>query len=58
MEDITPNIDKSQYGNKAGSATDHMMVSLVDKVLSLLDETDGHAAVIAALGKPSNLITG
>ena len=49
MEDIAPNIDPSQYGNQEGTGTDHMMVALLDKVLAMLDESDGHAAVIAAL---------
>ena len=49
MEDISPMIDNSQYGNQEGSGTEHMMVALVDKILSLLDETDGHAAVVAAM---------
>ena len=49
MEDISPNIDPSQFGNQPGTGTDHMMVALLDKILAVLDESDGHAAVIAAL---------
>ena len=49
LEDIFPHIDPSQYGNQEGTGTDHMMVALLDKVLSILDESDGHAAVITAL---------
>ena len=49
MEDISPNIDPSQFGNQPGTGTDHMMVAFLDKILSMLDESDGHAAVIAAL---------
>ena len=37
MEDISPMIDNSQYENQEGSGTEHMMVALVDKILSLLD---------------------
>ena len=44
LEDISPHIDPSQYGNQEGTGTDHMMVALLDKVLSILD-----AAVITAL---------
>ena len=29
--------------------TDQMMVALLDKVLAMLDESDGHAAVVTAL---------
>ena len=49
MEDISGNIDPAQYGNREGTGTDHMMVALLDRVLAMLDESDGHAAVIAAL---------
>ena len=49
MEDISPNIDPSQFGNQPGTGTEHMMVAFLDKILSMLDESDGHAAVIAAL---------
>ena len=49
MEDITPNIDPAQYGNQAGTGTDHMIVAMLDKILAMLDESDGHAAIIAAL---------
>ena len=49
MKDIGPCIDSSQFGNQEGTGTDHMMVALLDQVLAMLDESDGHAAVIAAL---------
>ena len=49
MEDIGPSIDPSQFGNQEGTGTDHMMVAFLDRVLAMLDESDGHAAVIAAL---------
>ena len=49
MENISPNIDPSQFGNQEGTGTDHMMVALLDKILAMLDQSDGHAAVITAL---------
>ena len=49
MEDISPNIDPSQFGNQPGTGTDHMMVVFLDKIRSMLDESDGHAAVIGEI---------
>ena len=49
MHDISPNIDKSQYGNMKGSSTEHMIVSLMDKILQLLDKNSNKSAVIASL---------
>ena len=49
MEDISPNLDPSQYGNQEGTGTDHMLVALLDKILLMLDESDGHAAVITSM---------
>ena len=49
MEDISPNIDPAQFGNQPGTGTDHMMVAMLDRILLMLDESDGHAAVITAL---------
>ena len=37
MEDISPKIDRSQYGNQKGTSTEHMMVKLMDRILQLLD---------------------
>ena len=42
IEDISPNIDPSQFGNQPGTGTDHMMVVFLDKIRSMLDESDGH----------------
>ena len=49
MEDISPNIDPAQFGNQPGTGTDHMMVAMLDRIILMLDESDGHAAVITAL---------
>ena len=49
MEDIEPNIDRSQYGNRKGTSTEHLMVKLMDKILDLLDKNNNHSAVIASL---------
>ena len=49
MEDIGSKIDKSQYGNKKGISTEHMMVNLMDKILKLLDNNNNRSAVIASM---------
>ena len=49
MDDISPNIDQSQYGNMKGSSTEHMIVCLMDKILQLLDKNSNKSAVIASL---------
>ena len=49
MEDIEPNIDRAQYGNRKGTSTEHLMVKLMDKILDLLDKNNNHSAVIASL---------
>ena len=49
MEDISPKIDRSQYGNQKGTSTEHMMVKLMDKILRLLDNNNNCSAVIASL---------
>jgi hypothetical protein len=49
MEDIGPNIDKSQFGNQKGTITEHMIVCMMDKVLQLLDNNNTRSAVIASL---------
>ena len=42
-------IDKSQYGNKKGISTEHMMVNLMDKIFKLLDNNNNRSAVIASI---------
>ena len=49
LEDIKPNLDPAQYGNEAGSGTEHLLVAMRDKILKLLDTREGNAAVVAAL---------
>ena len=49
MEDISQNIDKSQFGNQKGTSTEHMIVCMMDKVLQLLDNNNTRSAVIASL---------
>ena len=49
MEDISPNLDPSQFGNQKGTSTEHMIVCLMDRVLQLLDNNNNESAVIAAL---------
>ena len=54
MEDITPNIDIGQFGGQAGMGTEHMLVSLVNRILTLLDNNTDPTAVIAAMVDWSN----
>ena len=49
LEDIQHQLDPSQYGNEAGSGTDHLLVAFVDKVLKLLDTSESYTAVLAAM---------
>ena len=49
LEDIEPNLDPAQYGNKKGTGTDHMLISFVDKILSHLDNNLGSPGVLATM---------
>ena len=49
MEDIEPNLDPAQYGNQKGTGTDHMLISLIDKILSHLDNNLGSPGVLATM---------
>ena len=49
LEDIAPNIDKSQFGNQKGTSTEHLLVKLMDKILGLLDKNPNRSAVIASM---------
>ena len=51
MEDISPKIDRSQYGNQKGTSTEHMMVKLMDRILQLLDNNHNCSAVQLAKEK-------
>ena len=48
-EDISPNIDKSQYGNKKGTGTEHLLIRLMDQILGLLDKHKGSAIIASML---------
>ena len=48
MEDIHPNIDPKQYGGKKGMGTEHMVVALMDRIQSLLDNNNTRSAVLMA----------
>ena len=49
MEDISPKIDRSQYGNQKGTSTEHVMVKLMDRIFQLLDNNNNCSAVKASL---------
>ena len=46
MEDISQKLDIGQFGGQYGSATEHLLVCLVDRILKLLDENTDRSAVI------------
>ena len=48
IEDISLNLDPSQYGARKGTGTEHLVVALVDRILKSLDSGTQKAAVIAA----------
>ena len=48
VEDIYSNLDIGQYGGQKGTGTEHMLVSLLDRILKLLDKHPDKSAVIAA----------
>ena len=48
LEDISENMDISQFGGQKGTGTDHMIVFLLNRVLQLLDTHRDQSAIIAA----------
>ena len=48
LEDISENLSFSQFGGKKGIGAEHMIVCMVDRILKLLDTTEGRAAVISS----------
>ena len=48
LEDISAKIDIGQFGGQEGTGTEHLIVCLLDRVLSLLDKNTDLSAVIAA----------
>ena len=48
IEDVHPQIDPKQYGGKKGMGTEHMVVALMDRIQSLLDNNNTRSAVLMA----------
>ena len=46
LEDISGKLDISQYGGKKGVGPEHMIVALMDRILSLLDQNTSRSAVL------------
>ena len=46
MEDVAKNIDIGQFGGQPGIGTEHLIVCLLDRVLSLLDKHPDRSAVV------------
>ena len=51
IKDITPNIDRAQFGNKAGLSTTHYLVKMINRILTALDSNSSTEkyAVVAQL---------
>ena len=49
MNDINPNLDKAQFGNRKGTGTEHLLVKLIDQILKLLDRNYQCSGVIASI---------
>lgn len=49
LEDISPRIDKSQFGNQKATSTEHMLVKLMDRILKLIDQNPTRSAVVASM---------
>ena len=49
LVDISPKVDRSQYGNQKGTSTEHLLVNLMDRILRLIDQNPNRSAVIATL---------
>ena len=47
-EDISHKLDPQQFGGKKGHGTEHMIVSLMDRILKLLDNNNTRSAVLKA----------
>jgi hypothetical protein len=47
-EDIGSKLDPKQFGGKKGHGTEHMIVSLMDRILKLLDNNNTRSAVLKA----------
>ena len=48
VEDISLKLDPKQFGGKKGHGTEHMVVSLINRILYLLDNNSTKSAVIKA----------
>ena len=51
IKDISPNIDKAQYGNKKGLSTTHYLVNMINRILTIVDSNSNSEkyAVVAQL---------
>ena len=45
-EDISKNLSKRQYGGKKGVGTEHLIVTLVDKIKNILDNPESDAVIL------------
>ena len=46
LEDILQALNKRQYGGKKGTSTEHLLVSMIDRIKQALDDPDNNAVVI------------
>ena len=45
-EDISKNLSKRQYGGKKGVGTEHLIVTLIDKIKNILDNPESDAVIL------------
>ena len=49
LEDIQADLDPAQFGNQKGTGTEHMLVKMLDKIITHLDNNQTSPAVIATM---------
>ena len=49
LEDISAKLAPAQYGNQKGTATDYLLVALVDRILKHLDQNLNTPTVITTM---------
>ena len=46
LEDISDKLNKTQYGGRKGVGTEHLMVSMIDRIRKVLDNPESVSAVL------------
>ena len=48
MEDISDKLSKRQYGGKKGIGTEHLLVTMIDRIKMLLEDSKVYAVVLSS----------